>query len=108
LFGDQAKWPAREHRDTACEDAVGPQVPRLRTRVFGEAAHIPDALIQLQRSIRSTFAETTRAPGLRRERFFSLAEISHGRRFSSGVAISQERIFKIVHAHEDDSTCRKR
>lgn len=61
------------------------------------------------RSIRSTFAKTTRS-GASGERAFSLSP-----RFRSiewriflGVAISQGRIFRIVHAHKDDSTRRKR
>jgi len=68
-----------------------------------------DTLIQLQCSILSTFAGRARQ-GFRESFSISLSfsRLSRFRpaapaRLSSGVAISQGRIFRIVHAHEDDS-----
>lgn len=72
MAGEKAPWHSLRRRCKAT--GLSPSHARLQRR----AAHTPDTLIQLQRSIRSTFAGTTRALELP-ARDFSLAEISPDR-----------------------------
>jgi len=58
MAGEKAPWHSLRRR---CK-ATG--LSPLHTCLQRGAAHTPDTLIQLQRSIRSTFAETTRTPEL--------------------------------------------
>lgn len=101
----------KAHRGTACEDAVGPQVVAvLRPRTC-----LKDAIHILPTPLSSYNAQSDRLS--RRPRFtkirtsdgkaFSLPPrdfvLQNGRIFLRVRNLSQGRIFRIVHAHEDSS-----